>query len=156
MKTCSKCKQQKDLEAFNVRKRSKDGRCSYCRDCMKDYRLSRIDSERERIRKSRAENPEKWKEYSRKHDRTKRLNKHGLTRESFSQLAKQQDGKCLICQEVPSDILVMDHCHETGKFRGLLCRKCNAAIGQLYDDPELLRRAADYLESFSKLSTDMI
>lgn len=156
MKKCSRCLTEKEEDNFSIRNASKDGLNSYCRDCMKQYRVDNRDHIKTYLQKHRAENPEKWKEYDRKHGRTKRLNKHGLTRESFNQLVKQQDGKCLICQEVPSDILVMDHCHETGKFRGLLCRKCNAAIGQLYDDPELLRRAADYLESFSKLSTDMI
>ncbi len=42
--------------------------------------------------------------------------------------------------------LVIDHCHSTGAIRGLLCSNCNTAIGLLSDNPEIIRKAADYLE----------
>ena len=55
-----------------------------------------------------------------------------------------QDGVCAICQTAPA--AHVDHDHETGKVRGMLCFRCNAALGQLGDDPLVVRRAARYLE----------
>jgi hypothetical protein len=59
-----------------------------------------------------------------------------------------QNGACAICQGRPKAgrSLDIDHCHTSGKVRGLLCGKCNKAIGGFADNPELLRTAADYLE----------
>ncbi len=55
-----------------------------------------------------------------------------------------QHGVCAICQTAPA--IHVDHDHRTGQIRGLLCFRCNAALGQLADDPLVLRRAARYLE----------
>ncbi|MEU1443250.1 endonuclease VII domain-containing protein [Streptomyces mirabilis] len=68
---------------------------------------------------------------------------YGLSAERYLQAVDAQGGLCLICKE-RSD-LVVDHCHESGRVRGLLCRTCNLAIGLLRDDPERARSAADYL-----------
>lgn len=59
------------------------------------------------------------------------------------------DGTCQICQRTESDGVTMcvDHCHQTGSLRGILCNNCNAAIGMLNDDLGLLAKAAEYLES---------
>lgn len=66
----------------------------------------------------------------------------------FAELHRVQGSKCAICQR-PADKhtrLVVDHDHQTGYVRGLLCTQCNNAIGQLQDSPDLLRQAALYLE----------
>jgi hypothetical protein len=55
-----------------------------------------------------------------------------------------QHGVCAICQTAPA--AHVDHDHQTDKVRGLLCFRCNAALGQLGDDPLVVRRAARYLE----------
>lgn len=56
-------------------------------------------------------------------------------------------GKCEICGNPPGDInLALDHCHETGKLRGILCRKCNMGLGLLGDSLERIRKAIEYLE----------
>jgi hypothetical protein len=60
---------------------------------------------------------------------------------------RKQKLRCAICLGFMKRANV-DHCHETGKRRGLLCSGCNTAIGKLKDDPEVLRRAADYIESY--------
>ncbi len=56
-----------------------------------------------------------------------------------------QDGKCAICRIVPSRTMAVDHCHDTGAIRGLLCSNCNTGIGLLRDNPEILARAIIYL-----------
>jgi hypothetical protein len=80
-----------------------------------------------------------------------RLRKHGLTFRQYSDMLAAQGGVCAICRgpwkgwngQNGSHI---DHCHKTGRVRGILCGDCNTAIGRFGDDPVLLRRAAAYLE----------
>ncbi|WMX49060.1 endonuclease VII domain-containing protein [Streptomyces roseicoloratus] len=55
-----------------------------------------------------------------------------------------QDGLCAICMAAPA--IHVDHCHETGRVRGVLCFNCHSAIGTLGDDPDRIRRAISYLE----------
>jgi hypothetical protein len=64
-------------------------------------------------------------------------------------MLKEQDGKCAICQCKPSKTLHLDHNHSTGKVRALLCQLCNHAIGLLKEQPEVLKRAATYLERYA-------
>ncbi|MFI8827108.1 endonuclease VII domain-containing protein [Streptomyces sp. NPDC053431] len=55
-----------------------------------------------------------------------------------------QRGLCAICPAAPA--VHVDHCHGTGRVRGVLCFNCNSAIGKLGDDPDRIRRAVAYLE----------
>lgn len=71
---------------------------------------------------------------------------YGLTIEQFEGLVAKHGGMCWICQQEPNPPCV-DHCHATGRVRGILCRACNTAIGRMGDDPARLRAAAAYLES---------
>lgn len=86
-------------------------------------------------------------------------NLYGLTAEEVLDLHAEQGGKCAICgeQETVRDwqggktrALSIDHDHETGAVRGLLCYRCNNALGLYQDDPALLERAASYLRSHSE------
>lgn len=70
--------------------------------------------------------------------------KYGLTKGQYEALIHDHGGQCAICHSTTT--LVIDHCHETGDVRGLLCHRCNVAIGWMMDDPAKLRAAADYLE----------
>ena len=73
---------------------------------------------------------------------------YGIEPEEYLQMHKNQQGRCAICGEEPTTKrgLHLDHCHETGKVRGLLCHGCNTGIGSFGDDPELLKKALDYLK----------
>lgn len=86
-----------------------------------------------------------WRVDNKPRLRNRDLNKKfGISIEDYDVLYEKQKGKCLICDEY-KPTLCIDHNHKTNKVRGLLCRKCNAAIGSLKDDPDLLNRAAEYL-----------
>jgi len=70
--------------------------------------------------------------------------KYGLTEAERDELIASQGGVCCIClAAVPAHV---DHCHNTGRVRGVLCFSCNAALGQFKDQPEAIRRAAAYVE----------
>ena len=76
---------------------------------------------------------------------------YGLAPEDFDEILKSQDGVCALCDAPPSrgdmGTLHVDHDHTTGEIRGLLCGRCNRALGLLQDKPELLREAIRYLET---------
>lgn len=83
------------------------------------------------------------------------LSRYGLTWESFHALLIAQGGACAICGTTIRDEVgvarkeqaCVDHCHSTGTVRGLLCAKCNLALGYLRDSPQIARNAATYLEN---------
>lgn len=71
-----------------------------------------------------------------------------ITKEWYDKKFESQNGLCAICEKPDlTRKLSVDHNHENNKLRDLLCRRCNLAIGQLFDSPMLLRKAADYIES---------
>ncbi|MEV6484659.1 endonuclease VII domain-containing protein [Streptomyces sp. NPDC051576] len=72
---------------------------------------------------------------------------YGLTEAERDEMVASQMGLCVICLKAPA--VHVDHCHETGRVRGVLCFNCNSAIGKLGDDPDAVRRAAAYLEGTS-------
>lgn len=76
-------------------------------------------------------------------------NKFGLEPEDYQRLLAAQDGRCAICRtDRPGGAkkhFPVDHCHETGAVRGLLCDRCNRALGLFGDDVEILLKAAEYL-----------
>jgi len=69
--------------------------------------------------------------------------KYGLSMDDFRRMIKKQGGKCAICKRRTK--LVTDHCHKTGKVRGLLCSRCNTALGIFGDTLSGLRKAYDYM-----------
>ena len=73
---------------------------------------------------------------------------YGLTMEQVDSIKVMQDSMCAICGDPFNDTYKtqIDHCHQTGKVRGLLCINCNWMLGKSRDNPQLLRAAADYLE----------
>ena len=75
---------------------------------------------------------------------TRRCKNVGITVEHYHKLMEQQGGMCGTCQRRPATDL--DHCHRTGKFRGLVCAACNRILGTVDDDASLLRLLADYVD----------
>ena len=74
-------------------------------------------------------------------------NAYGLTEDDIDRMYADQEGRCGICGVIESDRRhAIDHDHATGVVRGLLCRKCNMAIGLFGDSPDTLRSALAYME----------
>jgi hypothetical protein len=102
-------------------------------------------------------NPEKQKAYQREYYRTRPRRRrdtwlrcmYGISIEQYDLLFSQQDGACAVCHRRERTLSV-DHDHQTGQVRGLLCRKCNAAIGALGDSVETVSRALDYLKGVKR------
>jgi hypothetical protein len=132
-KKCAKCNQIKDLDAFYKNARYLSGRTSYCKECMKVYKVEWDEThvgDRARYR------------------RTSHLKaKYGISLEDYEALLEGQDGMCAICSEEGTRQLSVDHCHTTGRIRGLLCDNCNHALGKFRDNPVRIRRALEYLET---------
>ncbi len=127
----------------------------------REYRINNREKLNAAKRASRAANPEKARAVDRKrllNDpslRKKRVAqvrfyKTGCTPEMYSNLLMLQDNKCGICSRHSSEFtrsLAADHCHKTGKVRGLLCHLCNTSLGMLNDDIERLKSMITYLEN---------
>jgi len=79
-------------------------------------------------------------------------NKFGLTPDEYDRILDAQDGACALCECAPTPgiSLHVDHDHGTGEVRGLLCVRCNNALGLLREDPDLLKRAARYVMADAK------
>lgn len=117
---CPKCKTEKLLNEFHKSKDRPDGVQPWCKACNKNKALQ---------------------------------TRYGISSEELDIMRERQKGRCAICSRKLTDgkgitKLCVDHCHSTGKTRGLLCTGCNLAIGAVRDDPKLCRKAAEYLEKY--------
>jgi hypothetical protein len=133
MKTCNKCGCRLPLSAFcHDRCIKGSGLRSICRECSNTAGRNYRTVHRSSVRNSKL----------------KKL--YGITANDYSALLIQQKSVCAICKEQckTGRYLAVDHDHKTGKVRGLLCVRCNNAIGFLKDSITLLRNAADYLEQY--------
>lgn len=101
----------------------------------------------ERQRKKYTANPQHFRDKNRRN----RLKRHyGLSAEQHAGMVEAQGGLCWLCGKPPAGtwkVLNVDHDHATGRIRRLLCYPCNVAIGYFQDSPELMRKAADYVEA---------
>ncbi len=131
MKECTKCKETKELEAFHKRYNPYTKYTSWCKECHKQ--LSRAWTKN---------NPKAQAKYRRRCQ----LKKYGITEADYEMLAISQANCCAICKQKPGKRgLVIDHCHTSGKVRGLLCDNCNMALGLLKENIEILEQAKNYL-----------
>lgn len=170
---CRLCENEKPIEEFRIR--SDTGRrrteCWPCRYAQQYQRTSERqpltpERRREQVRRSLAKwriaHPEKhrqncaewYEENGRQYAWERQLAAYGLTPEDYDDLFMAQQGVCAVCFE-PERItrndgevrpLVVDHNHDTGEVRGLLCSTCNTGIGMLKDSSDLLESALIYLK----------
>lgn len=124
MKVCNKCGVNKPDTSFSKRtyQSGNTGLQNKCKECERSVRAS----------------------YYRSHDAARR--KFGLTEESYNALLEESKGLCTICSSPMGDKVCFDHDHETGKFRAVLCHKCNTALGLVNDDLTILERMVGYLK----------
>lgn len=160
MKNCLKCRTNKALSEYHSNKSMKDGHNPYCKDCwnaMERERKSRNTEHhkrlgRETMRRRRARDPIACRDY--------RLQfKYRIGNAEYERMFVAQNGLCAICGKVESKMhgekrrdLSVDHCHTTGRIRGLLCHSCNRGIGLLKDDPKLLTAMRVYRVFTSQFS----
>ena len=92
--------------------------------------------------------PDHYREHNRLARRRHILREYGITEAEYAALSLKQGGVCAICKkpEGTRRLLSIDHNHQTGKVRGLLCNTHNRMIGLAHDDPAILRTAAGYLD----------
>lgn len=138
MKLCKKCGLEKPADKKNFGE--SDGYlCSPCNEC-------RMKSKKER----EAANPEKYKTLRRNRHRKTLYN---LSECEFKEMEKRANYCCEICSIPFSELKRnpdVDHCHATGIVRGLLCSKCNTALGSLEDNITFFYKAIKYLQDRSK------
>jgi hypothetical protein len=135
-KICSRCKDNLPLERFAKQTSQKDGLFCYCRTCNTEY---------QREYRATVNGRRKSKSVQLKA-------KYGITLECYEEMHDEQKGLCAICGNPESaasniggeKLLAVDHNHETGEVRGLLCQACNVGLGH-FTTPERLMAAASYL-----------
>ena len=130
--TCTQCKKDKPEGDYYVRKDrpSGKGRLSECKECMKSRVMDRYKKDPDLINDKRA------------------AKVYGITLEQVQEMREQSGGICSICNREGKHHhkrLVIDHDHNTGKVRGLICSTCNSMIGWCGEDTQTLQNLIDYL-----------
>ena len=158
MKRCKKCGEVKPYDEFYRAAGMADGHRSECKSChvvasKRWYSANRAKAIAD-VKRWQQENKEHLNAYRREYRQRRKVEERdtylrrtfGITQADYESLLARQGGGCAICGKKPGKIsLHVDHDHETGEIRGLLCVGCNNALGQFHDDPELLSRATDYV-----------
>lgn len=126
-KKCSSCKISKDESEFDRRTNRNRGYKSKCKVCTKEVTI-----------------------YNAKNIRDYHLRKkYGISLEEYDFLYSNQKGRCKICSE-SYPLLYVDHCHVTKIVRGLLCMKCNTALGLLKEDTKIMKKAIRYVKDHER------
>lgn len=166
-KFCFGCKTEKRLTEFGWHDRNKNQHRNLCKACVSehshDYNQSPRGKEKRKSWMERNEELiEKYKKIARLkdliHPEKKKEKNHEyrirydyrMSKEEYDRLLKDQNGECAICgsnkpYKQDGKKFAIDHNHETGKIRGLLCFNCNAGLGHFKDSASLLQKAIDYL-----------
>ena len=130
MKVCIHCGERKPLSLLVKNKNMKDGYKNECKPC------------HNRLQKERYYSVPKEE----RHDRDKYLQRmYRMSEDEYDRRVSNINSCCECCGK-ESNRLFVDHCHDTGRVRGLLCQLCNSGIGMLGDNLEGLIRAVRYLE----------
>lgn len=159
-KRCPSCGETKPRSEFRADRTKADHLTSACSACIsqrsRDYYQRNRDRIRANVKAYQKAKPEvQARAVARRRENGKRRaadvkGKYGLTEGEYAALLERSGGLCEICGRVPSEVskkgVCVDHCHDSGRVRGILCAPCNMGIGHLRDDPEVLRAAIGYLE----------
>ena len=136
-RVCTVCGAEKPLSAFVTRQTHRPGKpVSQCTQCKVEYNRKRREQDRALVYE--IERKSKMKKV------------YGISIEDYDRMLKEQGGGCAICGvTAPGErtkYFAVDHCHATGKVRGLLCVKCNRGLGLFNDHVQRLQNAAEYLK----------
>lgn len=147
-KRCSRCLEIKAIELF--RKRAK-GYESYCKQCEANYNKEYLKNwviknrNKSNTIKTKYQKSSKGKINS-KYSKIK--SRYGLTKEEYDRLIISTGNICSLCNnEFINNKYCVDHCHSTGKIRGIICDRCNKALGLVKDSKTTLMNMLNYLES---------
>jgi hypothetical protein len=143
MRICGKCQVALEESCFAKDGSRKDGLQLWCRKCHSDYAKTPEQKKRWSERAGRD-----WSSGKTRNSRYQKL--FGITLEDYVLMFAEQKGCCKLCGRSDTGRkyakhLCVDHCHKTGRVRGLLCNRCNAGIGFLCDDHGLADKARAYL-----------
>ena len=159
-KLCRRCGETKPIKEFFNIKTSKDGWDYHCKICRRlfnseSYQRNKVErlkkaqewyiNNKQEIGKYRKEYYQKNKPKAQWQSRINKLAKYGLTLEQYDALLEKQNSVCAICKKGSWRNLAVDHNHENGEVRGLLCHKCNALLGYAQDSIIILKRSIVYL-----------
>ena len=138
-KLCKTCGAVKPIDFFVKSKTCKSGYRGVCKECFNSYYRTR-----------RVEKHELVRGYEKKFHQKRRLKYYyNLSVEEYNNMLASQDSLCSICKTQTK--LVVDHCHTTGKVRGLLCNRCNMGLGHFKDTVALLKHAEEYLKKYERV-----
>jgi len=137
---CGKCETKQDVSNFHKSSRNKTGYQAWCKTCSKEW--SNTPKRKQQHRERYHANKDKHY-YDYFYKRT-----YGITSDQYNKMLEDQNGVCKICFTgcLTKRRLAVDHCHVTGKVRGLLCVKCNSVLGQVGDNIKILEEAIKYLK----------
>lgn len=130
---CWRCKERKTLEEFYKDSTRATGISSCCKSCKSGYNAE-----------LNKRNPELYKE---RHKYYQVKYKYGLSKEEYNLLLKKYSNKCANKNCSSRLRLYVDHCHDSNRIRGILCSKCNFALGHVDDKIEMLEGLIEYLNS---------
>ena len=140
-KQCPTCQKTLPFAEFCSNKQRWDNLSYDCRTCTSH----RSKGNHQRLK----QDPLKYNEYLEK-ERNRHLKRNfGITSKDYDQMLTSQSGGCAICGTTTcasGKSLAVDHCHRTGKVRGLLCRDCNQTLGKFNDDRNRFLKAIEYLD----------
>jgi hypothetical protein len=152
MQICNKCSQEKSLDMFHMKRTIASGYRKICKECRKIelrvYNFLPKNVEKRKGAWSRMSEDAKAKAKV-LHKKNHLRRKFGITFEQFEEMQIRQNHSCSICSDkLSSDsrYVHIDHCHKTGSIREILCQKCNAALGMVRDNIDILEKAIIYLK----------
>lgn len=144
-KYCPDCGEERPAKEFHKNKRNKGGLASYCRMHTRQRYEQHYAHNAPARRTYQKRRREEQAEHTRRLQRLSKIkSKYGLDRDAYATLVAAADGRCAICGREKK--LQIDHCHTTGKVRGLICWSCNIALGKMEDSVERLQAAIRYLQ----------